>query len=175
MIELKLSVLVILSCIIVLYSCSGSGPSMDLLTAIDEGNIEQVQLHIDSGTNINDYAIPQGEPWEGVEPLILAVLKDNLEIAQLLIDNGADIEIRAKDKNNSPVLHWAVYFQLKQMVPFLIKSGANVNSLDRNGFTPLDTANLVKAATVNDPKQTAVIEYIIKILNENAAKTAMDL
>ena len=172
---MKLSVLVILGFVLFLYACSDSDPSMDLLTAIDQGNIELVQVHIDSGTNINDYAIPQGEPWEGVEPLILAVLKGNLDIAQLLIDNGANIEIRAKDKNNAPVLHWAVYFQLKEMVPFLIKSGANVNSLDGNGFTPLDTANLVKAAMVNDPKQTAVIEYIIMILNENAAKTAMDL
>ena len=175
MIELKLSVLVILSCIIVLYSCSGSGPSMDLLTAIDQGNIEEVQLHIDSGTNINDYPVPGGEPWEGVEPLIVAVLKENLDIAQLLIDNGADIEIRAKDNNNATVLHWAVYFQVKQMVPFLIKSGANVNSIDANGFTPLDTANLVKAATVNDPIQTAVIEHIINILNQNGAKLARDL
>ena len=63
-------------------------PSTDLLTAIDKEDFSIIKQHIGAGTNINDYPIPKGQPFEGVEPLILAVLKDNSEIVQLLLDSG---------------------------------------------------------------------------------------
>ena len=63
-------------------------PSIDLLTAIDKEDLSIIKQHIGAGTNINDYPIPKGQPFEGVEPLILAVLKDNSEIVQLLLDSG---------------------------------------------------------------------------------------
>jgi len=65
-------------------------PSIDLLTAIDKNNVESVKPHIRSGTNINDYPIPEGLPLEVAEPLHLAVLKGNSEIVELLLANTAD-------------------------------------------------------------------------------------
>ena len=37
---------------------------------------------------------------DGNTALITAAQRNKTELAQMLIDNGADIEIRAKDKNN---------------------------------------------------------------------------
>ena len=46
-----------------------STPTLDLLTAIDKENISIIKQHIDAGTNINDYPIPEGLPFEGAQPL----------------------------------------------------------------------------------------------------------
>jgi hypothetical protein len=54
-----------------------STPSIDLVKAIDKNNVESVKPHIRSGTNINDYPIPEGLPFEVAQPLHLAVLKGN--------------------------------------------------------------------------------------------------
>tara|TARA_B110000263_G_C15225894_1_gene472223 strand:- start:111 stop:479 length:369 start_codon:yes stop_codon:yes gene_type:complete len=101
--------------ILVLVSCGGvaektSTPSIDLLTAIDKNNVEIVKQHIVSGTNINDYPIPKGLPFEGAQPLHLAVLKSDSEIVELLLDNRADINVKANNKDAATPLHWAVFF-----------------------------------------------------------------
>ena len=150
-------------------------PSIDLLTAIDKEDLSIIKQHIGAGTNINDYPIPKGQPFEGVEPLILAVLKDNSEIVQLLLDSGADIEITAKNKDEGKPLHWAVYFQLEEMVSFLLSSGANVNSLDGNGLTPLDTASGVKLIVMQNPEKQKLNEKIRQILIDNGGQSASDL
>jgi ankyrin repeat protein len=150
-------------------------PSVDLLTAIDKGNVSIIRQHIGAGTNINDYPIPNGEPFEGVEPLIQTVLKDNSEIVQLLLDNGADIEIKAKNKDGGRPIHWAVFFQQEEMVSLLIKSGTNVNSLDTNGLTSVDTASYVKLTVMKDAEKLKINQKINEILIENGGKSASDL
>ena len=75
-----------------------STPSLDLLTAIDKKNLNLIKQQIAAGTNINDYAVPQGQPWEGAQPMHIAVLKNNAEIIKILLENGANINIKAKNK-----------------------------------------------------------------------------
>ena len=150
-------------------------PSVDLLTAIDKGNISVIKQHIDAGSNLNDYPIPKGLPFEGAEPLTLAVLKGNSEIVQLLLDNGADIEIKAKNKDGATPLHWAAFFQQKEMVSLLIESGANVNSIDSNGLTPVDSATYMKLTVMNDEEKLKNIMRVIEILIKNGGKSASDL
>ena len=78
-----------------------STPSLDLLTAIDKKNLNIIKQHIAAGTNINDYAVPQGQPWEGAQPMHIAVLKNNAEIIKILLENGANINIKAKNKEQA--------------------------------------------------------------------------
>ena len=162
------------------FACEGRSTetattSVDLLTAIDKENIAVIKQHIDAGTNINDYPIPKGLPFEGAEPLTLAVLKGNAEIVQLLLDNGADIEIQAKNKDGARPLHWAAFFHQQEMVSFLIESGANVNSIDSNGGTPLDTATYSKLTVLKDAQKLENIMSIIELLIKNGGKSASDL
>ena len=79
--------------------------------------------------------------------LHLAVVQDYSEIAQILLDNGAKIDIKPEEEaifmhpsNKVTPLHWAAYFCRKDMVSLLIENGAPVNALDANGATPLDSA-----------------------------------
>ncbi|CAC5372567.1 unnamed protein product [Mytilus coruscus] len=59
----------------------------------------------------------------------------NKEVAEILIQNGADINSR--DSNNQTPLHVT---ENKEVAEILIKNGADVNSRDRNGDTPLHNA-----------------------------------
>ena len=77
-------------------ACGPKPPGTPLLDAIDQENAEVVREHMEFGTDPNETFIPPGIPFEGASALHVAVLKENREIAQLLLDNGADIDIRAK-------------------------------------------------------------------------------
>jgi len=163
-----------------LISCSNPNsfidiPSVDLLTAIDKENIAIVKQHINAGTDINNYPIPEGIPLEGAEPLHLAVVKGNAEIVRLLLENGAKIDIRAKNKDKAPPLSWAVFFLQKGMVSLLIKSGADINFVDGNGATPVDTANYVKKVVPEDKDKLQAIEEILNMLIENGGLSTADL
>mgnify|MGYP001028422495 CR=1 FL=1 len=166
--------------VLILISCVDnsekiSTPSVDLLTAIDKENVAIVKQHIDAGTNINNYPIPKGIPLEGAQPLHLAVVKGYAEIVQLLLENGAKIDIKAKNKDQATPLSWAVFFQQKEMVSLLIKSGANINALDVNGLTSIDGANYVKITVLKDLNKLKVIQDILAILYENGGLSASDI
>ena len=118
------------------------------------GNLEVAKVLIENGAEITEnefhYAILMDEPEkikkfiaEGVDlnkpsedfmPLEYAAFTGNIEIAQLLLDNGADIAV-------SRPLFMAIAYNRLEMAEFLIKNGADVNGRDDfQGYTPLDVA-----------------------------------
>ena len=74
----------------------------------------------------------------GWRPLYRAVLSGNTQMAELLIDKGADVN--AKDDCGFTPLRWATMLGRKDIVEFLIAKGADVNAKDYNGWTPLHWA-----------------------------------
>ena len=122
------------------FACGPKPPSMPLLDAIDQDNANVVRDHMEFGADPNETFIPPGFPFAGASALHLAVLKDNREIARVLLDNGADIDIRARDTFQGSPLEWAVFFGVKEMAMFLVESGADVNAKNALGTTPLDAA-----------------------------------
>lgn len=157
----------------IVISCQ-SGPDIDLLAAIDQENISIVHQHIDAGTDLNNYPIPEGLPFEGAHPIHLAVLKGNEEIAKLLLDNGAKIDLEADNKDKASPLHWAAFFNQKEMVYLLIQAGAPLNRLDANGATPIDVATFAKELTRNNEKLD-LLEDIIVMLKEKGGLPASSL
>ena len=118
----------------------GEPLTLDLLTAIDKGKSDVVQRHMDSGTDPNKNPGPVRTPLAGAYPLHLAVVKGNKEIVQILLDNGAEIDIKAKNKDAATPLAWAAFFIQKDMVSLLIESEAPINALDAHEHTSLDSA-----------------------------------
>ena len=172
----KITLILLSMFIVTVTACSDtSDPRLDLLTAIDQGNVSIVEQHIASGTDINNYPIPRGFELEGAEPLHLAVVKGNAKIVRLLLENGANIDIQARNKDKAPPLSWAVFFLQKEMVSLLVKSGADINFVDGNGATPVDAANYVKVISLKDKEKLQLIEEIQGILNENGGLSARDL
>ena len=120
------------------FACGPKPPGMPLLDAIDQDNADVVQDHMDFGTDPNKTFIPPGIPFAGASALHLAALKDNREIAKILLDNGADIDIRAQDTFQGTPLEWAAFFGIRDMAVFLVESGADLNAKNAFGTTPLD-------------------------------------
>ncbi|MQG15485.1 MAG: hypothetical protein FI698_01555 [SAR202 cluster bacterium] len=174
--------IVLLMTIFTSISCSESNSEsssvkilMDLLTAIDKENIQQVQAHIDAGTNIDDQFIPELYPGAGAGALHLAVLKNNKAITKMLLKAGADIDIKAKNKDEAGPLHWAAFFGITDMVVLLIDSGADINLVDANQFTPLDSAVLSELSNRNNKELSDTLNKIIAILKKKGGITAGEL
>ena len=78
------------------------------------GNVSKVEKHIEEGVDLNS--------WQLGELLTLAVGRGNVQTARLLIQAGAEIDIRG----GSP-LGIAAEADNVEMAQLLIESGANVN------------------------------------------------
>ena len=61
--------------------------------------------------------------------------KNDVELAKVVIDNGANID--DKDRNGNTALHYCVYYKNYELMKYLVDNGANVNIHDNNGNTPL--------------------------------------
>ena len=123
------------------FACGPTPPALPLLDAIDQENADVVRAHMEIGTDPDKTFIPPGLPFAGASALHLAVLKDNQEIVQLLLDNGADINIKALDEFKGSPLEWAAFFGIKDMAVFLVESGADINARNAYGTTPLDATS----------------------------------
>ena len=130
-----------------------------LLDAAKEGNIEAVKQHLANGADVN----AKDDGWtplhnaagystkEMVELLISNGANVNVknedewtplhdaaskEVAELLIAKGADMD--AKDKDNWTPLHKAAFGGHMEIVELLIAEGADVNAKGEDEWTPLN-------------------------------------
>ena len=150
-----------------------SKPQMSLLTAVAKADFEMINLHIDYGTDINSKFVTE-EDWKGASSLhIAAIIPTNSEqvnifakVVGLLVEGGANIEIKASNADEATPLAWAVYFGKYEMAQLLVKKGANVNSSDKNGYTPLDGA-LSSPFMGSELNRSAIVNF----LKEKGAKT----
>ena len=120
--------------------CGPEQPSISLLEAIDQGDSEAVQAHMEFGTEPNETFIPPEYPFVGASALHLAVLKDDEEIVNILLDNGANIDIKARESFRGTPLDWAAFWGVRDMVVLLVEKGADINSMNVMQSTPLDVA-----------------------------------
>jgi len=91
-----------------------------LFDAIKENNIEEIEILLKKGINVNTKS---DELWT---PLHLATELGFKNIIEFLIKNGANVNVYAKD-NISPII-LAIEQGSKDIVEILIENGANVNA-----------------------------------------------
>ncbi|MHC4528164.1 MAG: ankyrin repeat domain-containing protein, partial [Planctomycetota bacterium] len=96
------------------------------------GNIEAIKQHSAAGTDLN-----AKEPAAGSTPLMLAALFDQADAAKLLLDKGANINVR--NNEGSTALHTAAFFCRTETVKLLLGKGADVNAQNNRDETALDT------------------------------------
>ena len=89
-----------------------------------------------------------GQDVYGDTPLHYAVSSGHTEIAELLIDAGADLE--AKNPAVGTPLLFAVLQGHKEVVELLIAEGADVNAKDIADRTPVDVAIRYKLTEIAD-------------------------
>ena len=100
-----------------------------LLPVSASGNLEQAQLLIEHGVDVNI------KDTNGDTALILAADKGHTEIVQLLLDRGADVT--DKNQNGKTALLLAAMSGHTNIAQLLLERGADVNARDRDGGTAL--------------------------------------
>lgn len=96
-------------------------------------DIEKIQYLINK-----DSTIVNAKGKYGRYPLHVAVKYGKEDIANCLLDNGAEID--AKDSNGKTALHYAIKYFWIDAAKFLILRKADVNAKDYNDYTPLHIA-----------------------------------
>ena len=100
-------------------------PGISITQAAETGNIEAIRQHLAAGADVSTMAAS----------LHRAAYGSHKEIAELLITNGVDVNVK-NDAAETP-LHLAT---TKEIAELLIANGADVNATTNRGTTPLDWA-----------------------------------
>jgi len=100
------------------------------------GQLDLVKKIIEHGEDLNNMA------KDGVTPLLLATRAGHTDIMTYLLDNGAKIDYSDEKyyEGDYQPIHEAVMVQNKEAVELLLEYGADVNSVNSDGDTPLFTA-----------------------------------
>ena len=74
--------------------------------------------------------------YHGWTPLHWAVVRNNMEIVLMLLENGADLD--ASDHFNDSTLHWAIQKDNCQMSELLLKCGVSLGKRNVDGNNALE-------------------------------------
>ncbi|NJK65101.1 MAG: hypothetical protein HC921_22440 [Synechococcaceae cyanobacterium SM2_3_1] len=119
-------------------------PSLD--AAVQSGSKEIVQFLLESGFKV-----------DFLHPLYEAIMLNSIEMVQLLIEYGADIE-RCWDEGITPILA-AVVSGNSEIVRILVEAGADVNKTDKYGISPI-----MEAAQMG---RQEVYEYLVPYVSSD--------
>lgn len=99
-----------------------------LLQAVRNGNYLNANFLIRAGANL------EAKSKAGESPLVIAFRSNQLSMAKLLLNAGADKEI---DIDGETLLNKAVFYDNKEKVKLLLNADANVEAEGKNGLRPL--------------------------------------
>jgi serine/threonine protein kinase len=108
----------------------GFTPMAAFSTIWHEHDVNKVKALLDRGVN------PNAKDGNGLTLILYAVTANQVDIAKLLIDRGADIHTRYLPREHT-VLHIAVLHQDGEMTKLLLSHKADPNVHDSSKYTPL--------------------------------------
>ena len=108
-------------------------PTVDVWTAAGEGNIAQLEAHKHAGTDLDGLA-----PELQTTPLTIAAVTGQLEAAQWLLDNGANVN--ATSGNGGNALSAAAFLGQAGIAKLLIDAGIDTAARDFEGNSAVDVA-----------------------------------
>lgn len=129
--------------------------SRNIWGAASRGDAAYVQSYIHAGRDLQAPLAADMVPGNGGTPLHLAAANGQFEIAEQLLEAGADIHAPAFDvvdgrPSMATPLHWAAFTRDARMVQLLVDRGAEVNRTDASGKTPLDYVGQQGDTSVSD-------------------------
>lgn len=104
-------------------------PEDNLWGAARTGDLDGIKQYLSEGADINELS-----PETNISALSWATMMGEMEAAKLLIEHGADLNVRQED-GGTP-LHIAVTLGRAEIAELLIKEGADVAAKNRGGQVP---------------------------------------
>ena len=161
-----------------------------LHSAALHGHVEMIRLLIASGADVNRQGKQWGTPlWTAVGSTIT---KDRLQSASVLIENGAEINVKRMGESVAPMtvrektaegewktttemaggchttpLHEAVFALDTDVAELLIRKGASLSITDVEGLTPLQCAQR-RLTQVRAPGLGPRVQAMIDLLSRSA-------
>jgi peptidoglycan/LPS O-acetylase OafA/YrhL len=113
-----------------------------LFKAAKTGELSFIENSAKAGGNLNRTMLIGTQDPPGLAALHLAVLHDQADTARLLLEHGADPDVRQAGANQLGIrpLHIAAAKADMEIFNALLAAGADVNVRATAGFTPLDVA-----------------------------------
>lgn len=120
-------------CLALLFSYGSL--NAQLIKIIDQNDAAQFQKIL-AKTDLEK--INQIDKTTGYTPLTRALYKGNASFAKMLIDKGADVQM--KNRDGYPPINYAVEIQDKELVEMILLKGADANTMNNSKVTPLHIA-----------------------------------
>lgn len=120
---------------------------------------------LDANVAVNDAVkkLLKAQNHHGHTPLIEACERNKSNLARALIRLGSDVN--AVDRYGNTALHWAVNYEMVEVVKILIEKGAKVDAKNNDRYTPLQWVRYSNGYSDQGKK-------IKQILKETEAKNA---
>jgi|TARA_B110000208_G_scaffold161918_1_gene197865 ankyrin repeat protein len=145
----------------------GSSAPLSLINAARVGNLPAVKAALDRGEDINQqgqhnvdalimamkhyekdiatYLVKKGIGHvvvddHGRNSLLWAIWRQYVEIAEILIQRGADVNVRNPDDQKTPLIYVSLHPEMKEhhhLIHMLVDAGADVNAIDKNDHSAL--------------------------------------
>ncbi|QDH18745.1 hypothetical protein wCauA_03885 [Wolbachia endosymbiont of Carposina sasakii] len=141
----------------------------DLTHAIENDDFKRLEEYIDQ--HIDKYNVNR-ELLDKLPLLSWAACKNSVNVAQLLLSIGADIDIRC-DQNWTP-LHYAVSAGQYDMVRFLVDQGASILAKDNNVKTPLRIVNELGNTEVANFLRAKLDKYLFSAIERKDIRKVSD-
>lgn len=134
-----------------------------LMSIIHSGSdFKFIEKLIEVGVDINAYNDVN------MPPLMYALAHEDMELFQLLIDKGANVNVKLAETQADPLLMLTTTTTSKdmhKMCKMLIDAGADVNTQDRNGRTPLMNLTLRNKSFMKEHEIKSVKETEYMLIN----------
>ena len=105
--------------------------SKDLWTAARTGDLQAMKRYIKTGADVNAL-----DKTFQVSAMSWSALHGQAEVVQLLIENGAEVNIKSGD--GATPLHSAAFLGRADVAKLLLGNGADIKARNNDGATPVD-------------------------------------
>jgi len=120
-----------------------AGLIKEMMKAAKAGNVTRVNALL-----AEDPSLVQATDGDGCTPLHYACWKGHTELAAVLLDSGAEVNVHSNNGHwGTTPLHAAAHGNRGAIVELLLARGADADARDMNGKTPLDHTTFHKATT----------------------------
>lgn len=144
-------------------------PKVQIILACSAGDIEKTKELLEKDPTL----VQSLDPFDRSTPLHKAAGRNDIPLAVLLLDKGANVN--AVDILDALPIHWAAASQSADIVAVLVSRGSKVNVRDKYGYAPLHLSfrmrnEFAAAATTSHAKHIPLSAEEISAENERKQK-----